>query len=119
MVQLKNLYRKYTRTSIIISKIITLILFSLLYFIISIVVGIILWAIFFNDINLLESKGDALSLLSKMLLTGLGTYVGTWLVLSITLLISCAMKSPGVSIGRYCIVFRHFNFVRYINNCCR
>jgi len=97
---IKNLlYRKYTRTSIIISKIITLILFSLLYFIISIVVGIILWAIFFNDINLLESKGDALSLLSKMLLTGLGTYVGTWLVLSITLLISCAMKSPGVSIA--------------------
>ena len=77
----------------------TIILFSLLYFIISIVVGIILWAIFFNDINLLESKGDALSLLSKMLLTGLGTYVGTWLVLSITLLISCAMKSPGVSIA--------------------
>ena len=69
---IKNLlYRKYTRTSIIISKIITLIL-SLLYFIVSIVVGIILWAIFFNDINLLESKGDALSLLSKMLLTGLG-----------------------------------------------
>ena len=97
---IKNLlYRKYTRTSIIISKIITLILFSLLYFIVSIVVGIILWAIFFNDINLLESKGDALSLLSKMLLTGLGTYVGTWLVLSITLLISCAMKSPGVSIA--------------------
>ena len=97
---IKNLlYRKYTRTSIIISKIITLILFSLLYFIISIVVGIILWAIFFNDINLLESKGDELSLLSKMLLTGLGTYVGTWLVLSVTLLISCAMKSPGVSIA--------------------
>ena len=34
-----------------------------------------------------------------MLLTGLGTYVGTWLVLSVTLLISCAMKSPGVSIA--------------------
>ena len=30
--------------------------FSLLYFIISIVVGIILWAIFFNDINLLEVR---------------------------------------------------------------
>ncbi|PTI59913.1 hypothetical protein BU090_09235 [Staphylococcus warneri] len=97
---IKNLlYRKYTRTSIIISKIITLVIFSLLYFIISIIVGIILWAIFFNDINLLESKGNELSLLSKMLLTGLGTYVGTWLVLSVTLLISCAMKSPGVSIA--------------------
>lgn len=97
---IKNLlYRKYTRTNIIISKIITLVIFSLLYFIISIIVGFILWAIFFNDINLLESKGDELSLLIKMLLTGLGTYVGTWLVLSVTLLISCAMKSPGVSIA--------------------
>ncbi|MBV5159428.1 ABC transporter permease [Staphylococcus epidermidis] len=97
---IKNiLYRKYTRTNIIISKIITLVIFSLLYFIISIIVGFILWAIFFNDINLLESKGDELSLLSKMLLTGLGTYVGTWLVLSVTLLISCVMKSPGVSIA--------------------
>ena len=97
---IKNLlYRKYTRTNIIISKIITLVIFSLLYFIISIVVGFILWAIFFNDINLIESKGNELSLLSKMLLTGLGTYVGTWLVLSVTLLISCAMKSPGVSIA--------------------
>lgn len=97
---IKNLlYRKYTRTSIIISKIITLVLFSLLYFIISIIVGIIIWAIFFNDINLLETNGKSLSILSKMLLTGLGTYVGTWLVLSVTLLISCAMKSPGVSIA--------------------
>lgn len=97
---IKNLlYRKYTRTNIIISKIITLVIFSLLYFIISIIVGFILWAIFFNDINLLESKEDELSLLIKMLLTGLGTYVGTWLVLSVTLLISCAMKSPGVSIA--------------------
>ncbi|HDT6947468.1 TPA: ABC transporter permease [Staphylococcus aureus] len=97
---IKNLlYRKYTRTSIIVSKIITLVLFSLLYFIISIIVGLILWAVFFNDINLLESKSDTLSILSKMLLTSLGTYVGAWLVLSVTLLISCAMKSPGVSIA--------------------
>ncbi|MEJ7381067.1 ABC transporter permease, partial [Staphylococcus epidermidis] len=93
------LYRCAYNFNFATEPIITLILFSLLYFIVSIVVGIILWAIFFNDINLLESKGDALSLLSKMLLTGLGTYVGTWLVLSITLLISCAMKSPGVSIA--------------------
>ena len=42
MVQLKIFYRKYTRTNIIISKIITLVIFSLLYFIISIVVGFIL-----------------------------------------------------------------------------
>ena len=34
-----------------------------------------------------------------MLLTALGTFVGMWLVMSLTLLISCIMKSPGVSIA--------------------
>ncbi|RIN41573.1 ABC transporter permease, partial [Staphylococcus simulans] len=67
--------------------------------VITIIGAIILWALFFNDINLLESKGNELNLLNQMLLTGVGTFVGTWLVLSITLLISCAMKSPGVSIA--------------------
>ncbi|HCG2309877.1 TPA: ABC transporter permease [Staphylococcus aureus] len=97
---IKNLlYRKYSRTSIICSKIITLVIFSLLYFIISIIAGVTLWAIFFNNINIIEENGNELSLLSKMLLTGLGTYIGTWLILSVTLLISCAMKSTGVSIA--------------------
>ncbi|MDS3925570.1 ABC transporter permease subunit, partial [Staphylococcus hominis] len=35
----------------------------------------------------------------SMLLTALGTFVGMWLVMSLTLLISCIMKSPGVSIA--------------------
>ncbi|MCE5150122.1 MULTISPECIES: ABC transporter permease [Staphylococcus] len=97
---IKNLlYRNYTRTSIVISKIIALLIYSLFYFVITIIGAIILWALFFNDINLLESKGNELNLLNQMLLTGVGTFVGTWLVLSITLLISCAMKSPGVSIA--------------------
>ncbi|HDG3495791.1 TPA: ABC transporter permease, partial [Staphylococcus aureus] len=67
--------------------------------IISIIAGVTLWAIFFNNINIIEENGNELSLLSKMLLTGLGTYIGTWLILSVTLLISCAMKSTGVSIA--------------------
>ncbi|MBJ6299879.1 ABC transporter permease, partial [Staphylococcus aureus] len=63
---IKNLlYRNYSRTSIIISKIIALVIFSLFYFILTVIIAIILWAIFFNDINLLESKGDELSSLSK------------------------------------------------------
>lgn len=53
----------------------------------------------FSDVNILKQSGDNLSLLQEMLLTGLGNYVGMWLLLSLTLLISCIFKSPGVSIA--------------------
>lgn len=97
---IKNLlYRKYSRTSIVISKIITLIIYSLICFIVAIAITLLLYAIFFNDINLFEAKGDDFSLFNKLLLTALATYIGMWLVLSVTLLISCALKSPGVSIA--------------------
>lgn len=115
---IKNiLYRNHSRTSVIISKIITLALVSLIYFIIAILFAIMLWAIMFNDINLLENKNHELPLLSKMLLTALGTYVGAWLVLSITLLISYAMKSPGVSITVGIVFFCHFYFIGLTNKC--
>ncbi|MEJ7257804.1 ABC transporter permease, partial [Staphylococcus epidermidis] len=39
------------------------------------------------------------SLLSDLLLRTLGVFVAMWLLISLTLLISCIMKSPGVSIA--------------------
>ena len=43
--------------------------------------------------------GNELSLFNQMLLGTLGCYIGTWLVLSITLLISCAMNRSEISIA--------------------
>lgn len=97
---IKNLlYRNYSRTSIIISKIISLVIYSLIIFAISIVISLILNLTFFSDVNILKQSGDDLSLLQDMLLTALGNYIGMWLLLSLTLLISCIFKSPGVSIA--------------------
>ncbi|MBU0438839.1 ABC transporter permease [Staphylococcus succinus] len=97
---IKNLlYRNYSRTSIIISKIISLVIYSLIIFVISIVISLILNLTFFSDVNILKQSGDHLSLLQDMLLTALSNYVGMWLLLSLTLLISCIFKSPGVSIA--------------------
>ncbi|RIM61520.1 ABC transporter permease, partial [Staphylococcus xylosus] len=56
---IKNLlYRNYSRTSIIISKIISLVIYSLIIFAISIVISLILNLTFFSDVNILKQSGD-------------------------------------------------------------
>lgn len=97
---IKNLlYRDYSRTTMIISKIITLFIISLIYFVITIIASIGIGSLFFNDLNIFESSGNQLSLLNQLLLVSLGTFVGVWLVLSLTLLLSSATNSTGVAIA--------------------
>lgn len=96
---IKNvLYRNYSRTSIVISKVITLVIYSLICFIGVIAVTLLLYAISFNDIDLLAPHGSQPPLLNEMLLLAVADFVTMWLVLSLTLLISCAMKGPTLSI---------------------
>ncbi|HCU2371784.1 TPA: ABC transporter permease [Staphylococcus aureus] len=91
---IKNLlYREYSRTTMIVSKIITLFIISLIYFIITIIASIVIGSLFFNDLNIFESSGN------QLLLVSLGTFVGVWLVLSLTLLLSSATNSTGVAIA--------------------
>ncbi|HHQ6731598.1 TPA: ABC transporter permease [Staphylococcus aureus] len=91
---IKNLlYRDYSRTTMIISKIITLFIISLIYFVITIIASIGIGSLFFNDLNIFESSGN------QLLLVSLGTFVGVWLVLSLTLLLSSATNSTGVAIA--------------------
>ena len=76
---IKNLlYREYSRTTMIVSKIITLFI-SLIYFVITIIASIVIGSLFFNDLNIFESSGNQLSLLNQLLLVSLGTFVGVWL----------------------------------------
>ena len=83
----------------IVSKIITLFIISLIYFVITIIASIVIGSLFFNDLNIFESSGNQLSLLNQLLLVSLGTFVGVWLVLSLTLLLSSATNSTGVAIA--------------------
>ncbi|MEJ7542794.1 ABC transporter permease [Staphylococcus intermedius] len=97
---IKNLlYRNYSRMSIILSKFIALFIYSLALFIVTTLITLGLKLILFSDMDILKQSGDNLSLLQEHLLTGLATYIGMWLILSLTLLISCLLKSPGVSIA--------------------
>lgn len=97
---IKNLlYRNYSRMSIILSKFIALFIYSLVLFIVTTLISLGLKLILFSDMDILKQSGDNLSLLQEHLLTALATYIGMWLILSLTLLISCLLKSPGVSIA--------------------
>ena len=100
----------------IVSKIITLFIISLIYFVITIIASIVIGSLFFNDLNIFESSGNQLSLLNQLLLVSLGTFVGVWLVLSLTLLLSSATNSTGVAIAvGYCFLFCKFYFSSYSN----
>ena len=97
---IKNiLYRNASRKNIILSKILILAIYSFIYFAITVVFSLILCAIFYHDISIFSNIGNELSLFNQMLLGTLGCYIGTWLVLSITLLISCAMNRSEISIA--------------------
>lgn len=97
---IKNLlYRNYTRTKIILSKIITLFIYSLSMFIITTLFSLILKFLLFSDMDILKQSGENLSLLQEHLLTALASYISMWFIISLVLLISCILKSPGVSIA--------------------
>ena len=97
---IKNiLYRNSSRKNIILSKILILIIYSFIYFAIIAIFSLILCAIFYHDINIFSNIRNELPLFSQMLLGNLGCYIGTWLVLSITLLISCAVNKSEISIA--------------------
>lgn len=97
---IKNLlFRNHSRTRIVISKIISLIIYSLIIFIFTIITSLLLNTILFSDIDILKRSGDNFSLLQEHLLNACASYIGMWLLLSLTLLISCILKSPGVSIA--------------------
>lgn len=97
---IKNLlYRNYTRTSIILSKLIALFIYSLIVFVLCILTSLLLNLTFFSDIDILKHSGEQLSPLKSLLLTSLATYVGMWLILSLTLLLSCILKGLSFSIA--------------------
>lgn len=92
---IKNLlYRKYTRTQILLSKFIALFIYSIVLFIGIVLISLLLKLIFFGSLDITSISHNKMSLLQELALNGIGNYVGLWLILSITLLLSCMMKNP-------------------------
>lgn len=96
---IKNLlYRKYSRTQIIFSKFIALFLYSLTLFMGIVLFSFLLKIMFFNHLDVTHATHNNMNLIQELMLNTVGNYIGLWLILSITLLLSCIMKSPSLSI---------------------
>jgi len=96
---IKNLlYRNYSRTQIIISKGLTLLIYSLFLYVSMVVISIIIKAIMFPDLGFLQEAAEGMNVIQVLLFNALGNFVGLWLIISLVLLISCIFRSTAVSI---------------------
>lgn len=92
---IKNLlYRRYDRLSIILSKILAILIYSLMIYIIIIVFTIIIKYILLPDLDIFKDD-----LFNNLIFSSIGQFVSLWLILSITMLLSCIIKNPGISIS--------------------
>lgn len=96
---LKNLlYRSYSRANILISKWITLFLYSISMYMGSLVIAILLKIFMSPDMSFSHKINEDMNVIQALLYNALGNFIGLWLIISLVLLLSCIFKSNGVSV---------------------
>ncbi|HFD3535142.1 TPA: ABC transporter permease, partial [Enterococcus faecium] len=97
---LKNLlYRKYSRGEILVSKWITLVIYSVYLYLLAIIVTVLMKLILFPSISFTEKVSTGQTLIQSLFTYTLGSYIGLWLILSLVLMIACFINSSGASIS--------------------
>ena len=87
---LKNLlYRKYSRGEILVSKWITLVIYSIYLYLLAIIVTVLMKLILFPSISFTEKISTGQTLIQSLFTYTLGSYIGLWLILSLVLMIAC------------------------------
>lgn len=96
---IKNLlYRNYSRTNVLISKWIMLLLYSVSLYVSTSLIAIILKNFMYPDINFSQKMNEKMYLIQELLFNALGNFIGLWLIISLVLLLSCIFRNTGVSI---------------------
>ena len=97
---LKNLlYRKYYRGEILVSKWLTLAIYSLFLYVLATVTSMIVKIALFPSIRFTQTLENGQTLLKPLMLNTLGSYIGLWLILSLVLMLSCFINSSGAAIS--------------------
>ncbi|MCV3740081.1 ABC transporter permease subunit [Lentilactobacillus hilgardii] len=94
------LYRKYYRGEILVSKWITMFLYSVYFMLLAFVYSLILKLVLFNGtFQLSENYGYKHSILATTIYTSLAQFVALWLILSLVLLLANLFKSSAAAIS--------------------
>jgi len=96
---IKNLlYRNYTRSQVIISKCITLLIYSIGLYVSTSIIAIILKLFMSPNLSFLHKVNENMNLIQTFLFNALGNFIGLWLLISLVLLLSCIFRNTAVSI---------------------
>ena len=92
-------YRRYSRGMVLISKWLTLLLYSIVYYVATFLISLILQLILFSgDFNLTDIYQNNYSYLAAAGLTYLGNFLVLWLLLSLVLLLANIFKTTAAAI---------------------
>ncbi len=93
------LYRKYYRGQVLVSKWLTMLLYSVYFFVLAYAYSLILKLIFANDtFQLSETYGQSKSILETFGYQMFSQFVSVWLILSLVLLLANLFKSSSAAI---------------------
>lgn len=96
---IKNLlYRGYSRTRVIMSKWLTLFIYSLILYVSTALIAIILKMIMTPDLSFSHTVNGDMGLMQLLWFSALGNFVALWLLISLVLLLSCVFRNTAVSI---------------------
>ena len=91
---LKNLlYRKYSRGEILVSKWITLVIYSVYLYLLAIIVTVLMKLILFPSISFTEKVSTGKTLIRSLFTYTSGSYISLWQILSLVLMIACFILS--------------------------
>ncbi|CAH0415858.1 ABC transporter permease [Periweissella fabaria] len=91
------LYRKYYRGQVFASKVLTLLLYSILNYILIFGYTLLLKVVLFNNVNL-SGKAGTTTVLGHLGLSLVGAFVGIWMILALVLLITNLFKTSAAAI---------------------
>lgn len=97
---IKNLLlRNYSRTQVLISKWITLFIYSFILYVSTSFIAIVLKIIFHPNVSFSQNVIGNLSAIQALLGTGAGTFLSAWLLMSLVLLLSTIFRNTAVSVA--------------------
>lgn len=94
------LYRKYYRGQILISKWITMFLYSIYFFLVSLAWALVIKVVLFNDTFQLNDKYNSqLTIINATFLIIVGSFLILWMILSLVLLLANIFRSTAAAIS--------------------
>ncbi|EHO52366.1 ABC transporter permease [Lentilactobacillus kisonensis] len=94
------LYRKYYRGEILVSKWITMLIYSIYFYLITFVYSLLLKVVLYNgSFKLSDTYANNQSIIQSQFLSLIGQFVSVWLVLSLVLLLANIFKSTAAAIS--------------------